>query len=85
MTAAWATTGIFAIVERRETSGCVVFMRRLICFLLYLGMILFGLAALGLFLIGGGRGIVSVAGGFLAGLGAHLMWIDFLSPNTRHL
>jgi hypothetical protein len=60
-------------------------MRRVICFLLYLIMILVGAAVFGLFLISGGRGVVFVSGGFLAAFGAYLMWIDFLSPNTEHL
>jgi hypothetical protein len=60
-------------------------MRRLICFLLYLSMILVGSIVFGLFIMSGGRGIIFVAGGFLAAFGAYLMWIDFLSPNTEHL
>jgi len=60
-------------------------MRRAICFILYLAMILIGCAVLGHFLINGGRGVIFVSGGFLAAFGAYLMWIDFLSPNTEHL
>jgi hypothetical protein len=60
-------------------------MRRIICFILYVGMILVGSVVFGLFLLNGGRGVIFVAGGFLAAFGAYLMWIDFLSPNTEHL
>jgi hypothetical protein len=56
-------------------------MRRIFSFVLYAGMILAGAVAFGHFLQSGGRGVVFVAGGFLAAFGAYLMWIDFLSPN----
>jgi len=72
-------------VERRETFRYICGMRRVICFILYLGMIFVGSAIFGLFLISGGRGIIFISGGFLAAFGAYLMWIDFLAPNTEHL
>jgi hypothetical protein len=53
----------------------------MLSFILYAGMILAGAAAFWHFLQSGGRGIVFVAGGFLAAFGAYLMWLDFLSPN----
>jgi hypothetical protein len=48
-------------------------------------MILVGSALFLAFLASGGRGVIFVAGGFLAFFGGYLMWIDFFSPNTEHL
>jgi hypothetical protein len=60
-------------------------VRRIICFTLYLIMILIGSALFIAFLASGGRGVIFVAGGFLAFFGGYMMWIDFFSPNTEHL
>ena len=60
-------------------------MRRIVCFVLYLAMVVVGSALFFAFLMSGGRGIIFVAGGFLAAFGMYLIWIDFLSPNTKHL
>lgn len=54
-------------------------MRRLICLLLYVAMILGGCAILFGVLINGGRGFSIIAGGFLVGFGFYLLWTDFLS------
>jgi hypothetical protein len=60
-------------------------MRRLICFVLYISMILVGIVLLAGFLINGGRGFIFMSGGFLAFFGCYLLWTDFLSPNTKPL
>jgi hypothetical protein len=60
-------------------------MRRIVCFVLYLAMVIVGSALFIAFLANGGRGIIFIAGGFLAVFGIYLIWIDFLSPNTKHL
>jgi hypothetical protein len=58
-------------------------MRRMICFILYVAMILIGSGTVLAFLMNGGRGVIFMAGGFLAAIGAYLMWTDFLSPGTE--
>jgi hypothetical protein len=60
-------------------------MRRIVCLALYLAMVVVGFGLFLAFLMSGGRGIIFIAGGFLAAFGMYLIWIDFLSPNTEHL
>jgi hypothetical protein len=55
-------------------------MRRLICFALYVGMVVVGIGLAAGFLLHGGRGIVFAAGSFLAVFGTYLLWTDFVKP-----
>ena len=58
-------------------------MRRMICFILYAAMILVGSGTVLAFLVNGSRGVIFMAGGFMATFGAYLMWTDFLSPRAK--
>ena len=58
-------------------------MRRMICFTLYVTMILVGIALLVALFERGGRGIIFMSGGFLALFGGYLLWTDFLAGNKE--
>jgi hypothetical protein len=58
-------------------------MRRAITLGLYVLMIAAGAWLTYHWLVHGGRGIVFMAGIFLAGFGLYLLWIDFLSPDRK--
>jgi len=51
-------------------------LRKAISLIFYLAMIVGGLWVTLKWLDSGGRGIALMAGGFLAGFGAYLLWID---------
>jgi hypothetical protein len=55
-------------------------MRRAVCFVLYVVMLVAGIGLAAGFLLHGGRGIVFAAGSFLAAFGAYLLWTDFVGP-----
>jgi hypothetical protein len=57
-----------------------LFMRRVICFALYLVMVLVGIGLSVGWLMNGGRNIIFASGGFLAAFGVYLLWTDFVSP-----
>ena len=65
----------------------MVIMRKLLMLIFYLAMLGVGLWTVYGWLTydGSKSSIVIVAGGFLAGLGAYLLWIDFLSPDRKSL
>jgi hypothetical protein len=58
-------------------------MRRMICFTLYVTMILVGIALLVALFERGGKGIIFMSGGFLALFGSYLLWTDFLAGNKE--
>jgi branched-subunit amino acid ABC-type transport system permease component len=58
-------------------------MRRMITLGVYVLMIALGVWLAYEWLIRGSRGIIFMAGGFLAVFGGYLLWADFLSPNRE--
>ena len=59
--------------------------RKLILLTVYCSMIVVGLVMTFHWLAGGAKGIIFKAGGFLALLGAYLLWDDFLNPKREKL
>jgi hypothetical protein len=59
--------------------------RKLITLAVYCSMIGVGIVMVASWLMGGARGIIFAAGGFLAAFGAYLLWNDFLSPKRERL